>query len=810
MRKASDSFDWGGTSGPADRKKKKDISIDWNAGKIFDRSSGQVYSQASNSWSEPEDVKDLFTFDEKNEEFQEVLDRQVESIAESVPDYVPSSGRMFDLPSTMDMGLFDSLINDDVDVSLVDKDGGEHTVAELRGIKVPEAEKPEKPDIIKVTADHGDDDDTAAAGETARVASETGGPVGEDPDRPILPDENVQVVYETPDSIRRSSYTKEEEDRVFDGLRKLMDAEEKFKDDLERVSFLTQEELEQAEKIEQKKQKLTFVPTVAFRSLEDEYADYCDENGIEKPEPLKVSEDRKPRQPEEKTEKNESSHVISEAAGFLNRYRNRSADRDKKAVEIKINEPSGTRVTVKTQEFHIAGEEDGRDTQTREVNMEEVVNAPKNVQVSVEVSAAQGNASVEVTRRHDGATVVKTVDHANQEHMYVDSEEQEIKETAEVPEEPLNEEETDAETGAEAEAEGDGGSFWERADQATRMTITDIFGPEARKILDQIDRKREEEDAAVRKDMEDSLILDINPDDIRLTPDQTMALHTVSFEAVPGYQLKEEIEAEDIPAAEETAEIPDIEGIEEIEGTEETEDTGEAEGPSGQPELTEARGPEETEAVEDFDEQTEAEVHEGTAISGETETAEEDIPPVVETPPQAVAPVKTEEDLIEEHAAEQEIPEKEAAAAAAETAEEQGLQHRDKVQSKADKALAKEAERQKKRAEKAQKKLLKENETEKKSMSPVIKGLIVILALALIAEFSVFGIKLFASGSQAAVFIDKIEESVVGLFQGNGNSDEHLPADAGGTPEASGTGDTGDTGDTGNSGSTGEQPAQGA
>ena len=145
VQKASDAFDWGGTSGSVDRKKKKDISIDWNAGKIFDRGSGQVYSQASNSWSEPEDVKDLFTFDEKNEEFQEVLDRQVESIAESVPDYVPSSGRMFDLPSTMDMGLFDSLINDDVDVSLVDKDGGEHTVAELRGIEVPEAEKPEKP-----------------------------------------------------------------------------------------------------------------------------------------------------------------------------------------------------------------------------------------------------------------------------------------------------------------------------------------------------------------------------------------------------------------------------------------------------------------------------------------------------------------------------------------------------------------------------------------------------------------------------------------------------------------------------------------
>ena len=38
----------------------------------------------------------------------------------------------------------------------------------------------------------------------------------------------------------------------------------------------------------------------------------------------------------------------------------------------------------------------------------------------MEVNAAQGNASVEVTRRHDGATVVKTLDESNAGHVYLD------------------------------------------------------------------------------------------------------------------------------------------------------------------------------------------------------------------------------------------------------------------------------------------------------------------------------------------------------------------------------------------------------
>ena len=53
-KRAEEVFDWSTVSPQS--KKKKDVSIDWNTGKIFDKSSGQVYNQNNHRWSEPEDV----------------------------------------------------------------------------------------------------------------------------------------------------------------------------------------------------------------------------------------------------------------------------------------------------------------------------------------------------------------------------------------------------------------------------------------------------------------------------------------------------------------------------------------------------------------------------------------------------------------------------------------------------------------------------------------------------------------------------------------------------------------------------------
>ena len=47
-------------------KKQQDISIDWKSGRIVDENSGKIYDQSLNGWAEPEEIRDLFTFDTKN------------------------------------------------------------------------------------------------------------------------------------------------------------------------------------------------------------------------------------------------------------------------------------------------------------------------------------------------------------------------------------------------------------------------------------------------------------------------------------------------------------------------------------------------------------------------------------------------------------------------------------------------------------------------------------------------------------------------------------------------------------------------
>lgn len=142
---------------------------------------------------------------------------------------------------------------------------------------------------------------------------------------------------------------------------------------------------------------------------------------------------------------------------------------------------------------------------------------------------------------------------------------------------------------------------------------------------------------------------------------------------------------------------------------------------------------------------------------------------------------------------------------------------------KAEKAIMKEAARQKKRAEKAQKKLLKENKTtkkddkkpsgssENKGFSKVLKLFTAILVIILIIEFSIIGIKLFASDSQAAVFIDKVEQYAAGIIKGgdsssnSGNEDQQTPSQ----PDDS-TGDASQGQDTAGDGSGTTEPADGA
>ena len=61
-------------------KKQQDISIDWKSGRIVDENSGKIYDQSLNGWAEPEEIRDLFTFDTKNEKRQQTLDREMDRI----------------------------------------------------------------------------------------------------------------------------------------------------------------------------------------------------------------------------------------------------------------------------------------------------------------------------------------------------------------------------------------------------------------------------------------------------------------------------------------------------------------------------------------------------------------------------------------------------------------------------------------------------------------------------------------------------------------------------------------------------------
>ena len=763
--RAEEVFDWSGFSTQA--KKKKDVSIDWNTGKIFDKTSGQIYNQSNHTWSEPEAVKDLFKFDRKNEEYQQVLDRQVDSITETnaaaeaaaSPAHTHNDVKNeFDLPSSMGMLKFDSLIKD-ADVQLISESG-----EEVGTIGRSEAEQTDK-----IKADRTSLSDRYEITEK-NISTETGFNFNKpdlESDKKESPSPAQQKA--TTSENAKDTYTAEEEDRVFDGLKKLMAAEEKFKEDMERASYLTPEESAQAEKVEEKCSKLTFVPTMSFRSIEDEYAAYCDEHGIkhekrktgtipsENKKATDASEIKIEKEPEAKPKKHSLRDSIKESLKNLEKNQD-------KAVEIKINEPSGTKVTVKTQEVSLAAiERELENAQTREVNMDEVVKPAKNLQVSVEVNAAQGNASVEVTRRHDGATVVKTVDKSHQGHVFVDDQNEAKTISDVITEEPEQEDPTED-------------SFWERSDSATKMTITDIFGPEARKILNQIDKNYSEEQKKADEDIENSLILDINPEDIAMTEDQTAALYNISMENDDD-ELDDDNDS-DATAESEEAEAEAVEAGTEDEISEVQADMAENGSEEGTVEvdLDEADKNEVSIVPEEIQEEA-AENTEAAGIvneQSETEAVAEEIPENVVT--ETEKPKEPQEET---------------------STEEVSALEKTRPIMKAEKAIMKEAARQKKRAEKAQKKLLKENKLNKggkasksKVSGKVLKLFTAILVIILVVEFSIIGIKLFASDSQAAVFIDRVEQYAVDIFKGGssnstkGSDSQQSQQDNSSAPEA--------------------------
>lgn len=333
--------------------------------------------------------------------------------------------------------------------------------------------------------------------------------------------------------IKHSAEAEDVEKSVFNEFRSIMDSEKLFDENLDKLSFLTEEEEAEIKAAQEKAERLTSKPQFAFDSIESEYDRYRQENGADKALTYEEKEAQLKKLQAEINEREEQERNAQQEADAGKASGQQRADtsagaaageslvavdsgtrrpeadaakkpqpnKGNKEVEIKINEPSGTKVTVKTQEISIADIQDGldvMDVKTREVDLTDLKKpAPTNVQVSVEVNGAN-NASVEVTRRHDGATVVKTVDNSTGKATVMDDDPNKV--------------------GGEAYTDE---RFWEHpTDESSRMTITDIFGPEARKLIDKFDKKQEK-----KKELtEDTLMLDIDPADIQLSEEQTREL----------------------------------------------------------------------------------------------------------------------------------------------------------------------------------------------------------------------------------------------------------------------------------------------
>lgn len=969
-------------------KKDKGVSIDWNSGRIRDNESGRVYDQTMNGWAEPEEIRDLFTFDTKNEKRQMALDREMDKIAGSTS----SSGRrkketgdMFHLPASMNLRpaedlavkhpeLFEGILDDVLSAPVTDPE----PVSPSDSVQTPDAapmrkakKRSEWPDIFAdspapapETTQTSQAENSRSSGSATAAApfspapsvgrkkekdltapptfdfrsfddalkkekTQSGTPkkadtftddfvrslhsisgdiYGKKPAKPAwenknkaettfdpwhmedkgnkkdsifsetspkktipeekpmsaekpvfraeplktekadipfsfskpsaepemrfspaeLPSESDDIIADIPDiRIADTDIAKTKEaaapeteagtpviteetaasdsaeqftilsdddfDNEFSGFNKLIEAEKKFRDGMEKVSFLSPSEYEEAERAETHSQKLRFVPTISFRTIEDEYESYRRDNGLYD-----------------------------------------SEDSGEKGVHIRINEPSGTKVTVKTQEVHLASLNNDEKVRTREVVMNAVKQPAKNVQVSVEISAAQGNASVEVTRRPDGATVVKTLDKSDTSHLYVDGQDMtdysdleipskpavsenapavsvsvpavsenapetpsenvpktepeivsdlrvEIPAAADVPEEILTVKDTpeeipadtvsdienpsaaapsrdfdpdqvaDGSTSSEAaqqtvqvpapEAEIQAAAFaarkaaeetaerveqqniplefWERPAGVKKMTITDIFGPDAYKIIEE----------------------GITAADTGFKEEDTKQYQETPQAAVPSPEQEESVFA--APEAEETPAESGTAPAEEIIAS----DAMSQEEPSG-----EKISGNSAKQKDDFSDSMILTIKPEDIAASRFQTDSITIP--------SFDPSVSERGVTTDTISQERQEEIENALNEIEKIKDSERKKRQKAEKKAQKAREK-AERAQRKAGKRDS---RDDDDEDDSLSPVTKALITILLVLLLIEFAVIGIKLFAPDSGAAVLFQRLESQITGIF----------------------------------------------
>lgn len=704
-------FKWNVQDFPKPRKQ-GDFSVDWNSGKIMDKSSQKIFDRDLNEWSTPK-AEDIFAFGESGKTKADTESELKNSHKEDIPafDFSSVSGSDdFKPVGTTDGTTKKNLNLSDDFLSWGNADSNKFSMDEVSTQASEETDKeksaPNRPKPY--TADWNFEDEPEATEDESFLFKKF------DPGK-------ISEIPNAANSIK-SETVEHDEQSVLEEFKKLINAERNKEAEKESFSYMSDDEINEANAVLTRAEKLKASPEFSFSSLENEYYRYCEDNGIE-------------------PAKDKSGN---------------------KEVEIKINEPSGTKVTVKTQEIDLVKIRSEDDVKTREVEIDKLRQGPKNVQVSVEVNSASGNASVEVTRNHDGATIVKTVDEAaDEEHVYIDSNSREKVEN----------------TGGEAFKDE---KFWNPPSNSTsRMTITDIFGPEARKIMGKRNKSKNGDrdiKGMVQKNLDDSLMLDIKPEDIALSEEQTRELMLANAEGlideIPDFEpdidetdIEKDIEAVDENIVEETFEKSETEpdivtgeaaSEEEIEaekltasdtGSSEFAGIGTADGGIGdelEAETSSEESKEADEKAEEGSEEAESKA-EISAETGESDSKNE----------------QREEQLSEENpTAEESNPE---FVEDGEIRESESVLPTDEIISDSEGQTEFDKNPGKNQIRDTQEKPLRSGFTKS------VKVIIAVLTILLVMEFAVIGIKLFASGSQADVFIDRVEDHIIGIFDKNDN-----------------------------------------
>ncbi len=601
---ASNEFQWNVQDFPEPgQKKKTDFTVDWSSRKILERNSGKMYIQSENIWKEPEEQKEpegdaqKIHFDRKQESSQRKSDRQVESAAKSKPQTKkksPSSTDFFVLPSQMEMEDL-TLIQPEEKKFAQETPAPEHDsrdeIREDRSNAVPEAgnigEKVTPPEssieepAVKPVSDPPETSSGKTSQQMARFFSDT-----MELQREMFVDDATEEIGH--EAVKpRSIFEKLEFDAALD----VKPVELNPGDTPEEESTA---KAEFKKLIDSEKNLTENLDHTAYLSVQEEEEERKAERRRDE---LQSVPEFSFRSLEDEYEKYRRDHGIEKMPGLRHNAASSNDDAVKKDSPVDITETSADSAP------------------SREMEISDSVEAGVTRPVDLDQSGATEYHPVEMMDDSDAAMAQETVEDPELEGVEI----------------------TDDDRSA-------ADSFWSQTGTTSRMTITDIFGPEAQKFKEEWEKNSD-------SDLEDSIILDIHPEDIALTDDQSQAIHTVSPEDVPedAFDQRHTIpfSKEDMLRISEVVEASEDETAETEESKADLPE--EAAGNADIPETIADEAPETDETESEDKSRTEA-AAEAEEESGKSGTAEAEAESVQE---EAAESVQAEEETVEEEA---EIP----------------------------------------------------------------------------------------------------------------------------------------------------------